>query len=501
MISSAAVVTDRQKLEVVMKATCLIALVCLSAAAWAQPPAVEWSVLTGGPGDDGWFEVRQTAQGDYILGGAKTVDSASGEMDWWLMKLSATGTSLWDHTYGTASPDVSLSLAETSASGYLLCGYGNGMFENAITMTTNATGDSIGGRIYDGIGMNGFTSVKRTTDGGYILSGFKGTSANARDFWLFKLNSAGDSVWSHTYGGPDDEWCGDVVQTADGGYALAGETHSYGAGNYDAWLVRTDALGGVLWDRSYGGAQHDGATQLLPTADGGFILAGESASFNGHNGNMDFWLLKVNANGDSVWSHTYDKSVSDGCHAFCAAPGGGYLLVGGADAVDTLAHTEAWLVRTNENGDSLWSVAYPGYQHAEIWSVQSTADGGYILSGEMDTPEDTLDDAWALKLAPDLTAQVSPQEHGQPERFVLSQNYPNPFNPSTTIPFTISQTTTVTVQVFNVQGRIVETLAHEVMSAGEHRLVFDGAERPSGLYFTRVTAGGVTQTAKMILLK
>jgi hypothetical protein len=140
-------------------------------------------------------------------------------------------------------------------------------------------------------------SVVATGDGGYALVGMKSYSDgfSGSDGWLIKTDSSGNELWNRTYVGPESEAFLSVVQASDGGYVLAGDTSSYGAGSDDSWLVKTDANGNELWNQTYGGPDGDGAYSLVKTPDGGYALVGSTHSFGA--GNQDFWLIKTNEYG------------------------------------------------------------------------------------------------------------------------------------------------------------------------------------------------------------
>ena len=161
-----------------------------------------------------------------------------------------------------------------------------------------------------------------------------------------------DSLWSRTFGGGNNEQCYSIIHTADGGYALAGYTESYGAGSYDMWLVKTDADGESLWSRTFGGARNDRCYSIIQTADGGFALAGGTLSFGA--GDYDMWLVKTDSDGDSLWSRTFGGRNTDWCFSMIQTADGGYLLAGYTYSFDAV-RSDMWLVKTDADGDFLWS--------------------------------------------------------------------------------------------------------------------------------------------------
>jgi len=155
-------------------------------------------------------------------------------------------------------------------------------------------------RTYGGTHNDYAFSVVQTPDGGYAIAGYTNSfGPDSPDFWLVKTDEYGDPEWSKIYGGPSGEKAYCVVQTADGGYAIAGRTRSFGSGKCDIWLVKTDEFGNHLWNQTYGGPEDDIAREIIETSDGGYAMAGETSSF-GH-GSRDFWLVKT----DILWTSRF----------------------------------------------------------------------------------------------------------------------------------------------------------------------------------------------------
>jgi hypothetical protein len=150
---------------------------------------------------------------------------------------------------------------------------------------------------YGGIHADVAHSLVKTSDGGYALSGYIQSSGvyESRDFWLVKTDSEGNMMWNKTYGGKDWDTAHSLVETSDGGYAIAGYTGSFGAGEYDFWLVKTDLFGNMEWNQTYGGTDWDVAHSLVETSDGGYVIAGNTESFGA--GEDDFWLVKTDEYG------------------------------------------------------------------------------------------------------------------------------------------------------------------------------------------------------------
>ncbi|MBU1707410.1 hypothetical protein KKB28_05800, partial [bacterium] len=265
--------------------------------------SAQWTRVFGTPYNEMCFSVQQTFDNSYVLGGYSYYELFASDM--WLIKMNANGDSLWGRSYrGVFDENICYAVEQTTDTGYILAGctgYSDGEEWNVLLVKTDSSGNSIWTREYL-IGYSSLcNSVQQTSDGGYILAGYAHIiiNTNYAKVLLMKTDEDGDSLWSHVYGGDRFNVSYSVAQTSDGGYILAGYTNSYGSGYTDFWLMKTDENGDSSWSRTYGGAHADACFSLQQTSDGGYILAGSTSSFG--NGDTDFWLVRTNANGDSLW--------------------------------------------------------------------------------------------------------------------------------------------------------------------------------------------------------
>ena len=153
-------------------------------------------------------------------------------------------------------------------------------------------------KTYGGTGYDAAYSIQQTEDGGYIVAGETDSfGAGGRDAWIMKLDGSGSVTWQKTYGGTGFDYVGSIQQTGDGGYIVTGETDSFSAGGRDAWIMKLDGSGNVTWQKTYGGTDYDYGYSIQQTGDGGYVVAGGTASFNA--GNDDIWLIKLDGNGST----------------------------------------------------------------------------------------------------------------------------------------------------------------------------------------------------------
>ncbi len=368
----------------------LLLLLAIVTQTWAQAPDTLWTKAYGGATDDWGYDIIQAADGNFVISGAtKSYGTNPTSGNAWILKIDGNGDTLWTKVYGgTGGEDVD-AIQQTSDGGYILAGYtntsgaGGGDF---YVLKLDSLGDLQWSRTYGGASHEEARAVQQTSDGGYIIVGYTRSFGvgvpNYENFYIVKTNSAGDTLWTRTYGGANGETAYGVVdQMGDGGYMVAGYTGSYGAGSTDAWLLRLNASGDTLWTRTYGGPSGDGAYWLTRTGDGGYVLGGTSASFT--PGINDLYLVKVDSAGTQQWSRHYGGTDHDQGFSVQQTYDGGYILAGITKSFGPGIPTNNnyFIVKTNAAGDSLWSKVLGGASNEVANAVRQVDDGGYIVAG------------------------------------------------------------------------------------------------------------------------
>ena len=226
-------------------------------------------------------------------------------------------------------------------------------------------------------------SVRQTHDGGFILAGSVDVSCASYiyDMYLVKTDQNGEELWSNTFGGAGDELAYSVVEAHDGGYIIIGETDSIGAGNSDVYMIKTDKVGNEVWSRTFGGTDWDFAYHIEETDDGGYIIVGNTYSFGA--GSIDFYLIKTDKDGNELWSRAYGTSTLDLAMEGHQTDDGGYIIVGQTEVDWVSTDYDVYLVKTDENGNELWSRSYGAANDESGQSVHQTTDGGYIIAGDI----------------------------------------------------------------------------------------------------------------------
>ena len=294
----------------------------------------------------------------------------------------SNGIEQWNRTYGGPYIDWDCSVQQTSDGGYIICGitnsFGNGDFDIWL-IKTNSSGDSLWSKTFGGADHDLGYSVQQTTDGGYIIVGNTESYGNGdTDVWLIKTDSSGDSIWSKTFGGADDDLGYSVQQTIDGGYIITGSTWSFSNGDNNLYMIKTDDNGDSLWTKTFGEQYEDLGYSIKQTTDAGYIVAGITVSsfIGGH----DLYIIKTDENGDSLWTKTFGGADYDLGYSVQQTIDGGYIIAGSTESYGN-GGFDVWLIKTDSSGDSLWTKTFGGAHNDKGYSVQQTIDGGYIICG------------------------------------------------------------------------------------------------------------------------
>jgi len=341
----------------------------------------------GGFATDNGNCVRQTSDGGYILSG-NTISFGAGTYDFYLIKTDGNGDTLWTRTFGGANEDRSSAVRQTADGGYVLVGFSQSFgstSRNVYLIRTDPNGDTLWTRTYGGSSLEEGSSIEQTTDGGFIILGTTGSfGAGANDIYLIKTDLNGDTLWTRALGGTMNEYAESIAQTTDGGYAIFGYTQSFGVNDFDLYLIKTDSAGFPAWSKTYGGYLTDQARSGQQTADGGYILGGFTESFG--SGINDVYLVRTDANGDTLWTRAYGGSANELGLSVQQTSDSGFCIVGYTTSFNST--TAGYFVKTDAAGDTLWTKTYDGPQSDAGYSVSETADGGYIILGQSNPTPD-----------------------------------------------------------------------------------------------------------------
>ena len=246
--------------------------------------------------------------------------------------------------------------------------------------TAQAQIDTLWTRTYDNQPYDEFKQLLALPDGGFLVAGRAldpvPNNSDSRP-WLIRTDADGNPLWNRTYG-TGDEFCNAIAATPDGGFAFVGSKWNPDDSWYDGWLVRLDANGDGLWSRIYGGTYSDQLYSLVLTSDGGFVLAGNTMSQG--NGATDFWVIRTDESGNVIWEYTFGGDWYDRCESICAVVDGGFLLTGDTPGAD--GYYDVWLIKINAQGVLQWERFFSDHTCDLGYSVQMTGDDGILVVGE-----------------------------------------------------------------------------------------------------------------------
>ncbi len=332
---------------------------------------IQWQNTIGGSKNDYLLSVEQTTDGGYILGGwsesnisGDKTENCFSAYDFWIVKVDWLGNIQWQNTIGGSGDDYFSTISQTSDGGYILGGSSmSGIF---------------GDKTENCIGSN--------------------------DFWILKTDSLGNILWQNTIGGSNFDRMITIHQTNDGGYILGGSSRSSISGDktenclspglYDYWILKLDAAGNIQWQNTIGGSSDDGLYTIIPTNDGGYVLGGYSRSSISSDkvencfGITDYWLVKIDSAGNIQWQNTIGGSGVDELTSIMQTTDGGYILGGeshsnisGDKTENCIGSYDYWIIKTDGTGNIQWQNTIGGNGGDKLKSIGQTTDGGYILGG------------------------------------------------------------------------------------------------------------------------
>ncbi len=450
----------------------------------------------GGTEYDQASSACQTTDGGYIIVG-ETESFGNGVDVVYLVKTDSLGDTVWTNCYGGILSDIGTSVMQTSDGGYIISGWTASFaryWEKVYLARTDSLGDTMWTRHFGGDVMNarGF-SVSQTLDSGFIVVGWHTDSfgINGCDAYLIKTDQLGDTIWTKKYGGSIWEEGFSVKQTLDGGYAIAGRTSSFGAGGMDVYLIKTDTNGDTLWTRAYGGIGNDKAFSIAQTTDGGYIIAGWTNSFG--SGNADVYLVKTDSIGDTLWTKTYGGTEYDRGFSVCQTTDGGYAIAGetnsfGADLYDV------YIIRTDSFGDSLWTCLYGGSSADAGRSIDQTSDGGFVIAGFTVSYGAGLTDVYLIKTDSlgNLGIEEEKKDLKSPKPDAKLIYHPNPFTTFTNCHLReIKAGEVFVLEIVDASGRLVKTVSLTMKTSKF------GIDLSAGVYFIKLDGIPVGKVVKI----
>ena len=387
-----------------------------------------WVQNFGGSGDDTPRSIIQTSDGGFaVLGFTNSTDGdltnkSLNVNDYWLLKLDAEGNMQWQKTYGGSGDDRGQKIIQTSNGGYAITGFaqsadGDGSnnegFHDNWVLRLDASGNILWEKSFGFSGHDHSYDIVETPDGGLFFSGFLDiTSSNGEggtsifsgltrhgvgEFWGTRLDADGNIMWRKFFGGTNNDRSFGVINAYDGGFILVGASESNdfdisnSKGSYDFWVVKVDKNGNFEWDRSFGGTGIDQAQDIAKTADGNYVLVGNTFSadtqVSQNYGESDIWLVKMSDTGEFIWQQNYGGSGFDDAHSVSLTANGGFIIAGNSRSADkdiseNQGENDFWMLTTDENGQILKEFSIGGTNLDFAYDAIESNDGSILLVGE-----------------------------------------------------------------------------------------------------------------------
>ncbi|MBI4648318.1 MAG: T9SS type A sorting domain-containing protein [Bacteroidia bacterium] len=429
----------------------------------------------GGPSSDEGYSVQQTNDNGYIIVGTTMSFGIGGDI--YLIKTDENGDNLWTKTYGENYYDIGYSIQQTVDGGYIIGGfkgvfdpYSDGLGDIFIiktdslgnTLWTKTWGDSLGDYAY---------SIKQTLDKGYIVTGVNNAiiiSGGNPTAYLTKLDSSGNILWTKTY----DYSAGfSVLQTYDGGYILTGT-------NNKVYLIRTNSIGDSIWTKTINSNLFYGrGYSIIQAIDSNFVITGQIYEPGGEN---ELFLCKVDINGNVIWSKSYGGSNYEWGRSVYQCNDNGYIIVGTTHSFGNSA-SSIWILRTDENGDTLWTKTYGNISDNEGYSGQQCDDKGFVLTG-YSYYNNVSREIVLIKTDSLGNTQTIISENEELYDIPSITISPNPFVDYTIIkyklPFYLSQGEIV---IYNIQGYVIYRYKIKSVKKGQIKITND--KLIPGIYF------------------
>lgn len=477
----------------------LVILFMLGFAAQAQTP-IKFRKVLGDDDIDYGYSAQQTLDSGYILVGSTATFSNSSDM--YAIKTDSMGIPRMNKTFGGINIEKGLSIRQTSDKGYIMLGYTNSFGAGGYDMylvKVDSGFNTQWEKTYGGADWDFGNCVKQTNDGGYILCGSTYSYGNGfQDYYLVKTNSTGDTIWTKTFGGAYDDIAKSVVQTADGGYLLTGVSNSMSDTLGNFYTIRTNSLGDTLWTNVYGGAQADAGNSLIESLSGDVYIAGERT----YSGDTDGTIERLSASGAYVSDYRFPAGSSyDNFNYISQTADGKLALAGTTNSLGPNGDVLEVILRADY---SFFSSTTFGYLETDKgFSIEPTADKGFIICGHTTSFHNGLEDIYLIKTDSMGMAGFTGSEsfymvgindfqNANNNQFVL---FPNPANNNATLVFTDAEFVEKSLLIIaDLQGRIV--LQQELSGSNEDLALENLA---NGLYTITVKNERFSSSKKLII--
>jgi hypothetical protein len=351
--------------------------------------SADWETTYGynEPSYDKAYSAQRTSDGGHIIVGTTNdlyFSQAGDVTDVYLVKTDEDGNETWSNTFGEADIyEHASEIKQTSDGGYIIVGRTTSVDPNVYLIKTDASGTKEAGwpKIFGSDEVDEGESVLQTADGGYLVAGHTSAGGDP-NIYLIKTDASGNEVWSKSFGGVGTDKALAINYADNDSYIITGQTEISSADHSDVILMKIRDNGVFIWQQTFGGNGTDVGESVMQTADGGYIIAGEKGIYNAQDGKYrsDVYLIKTDPNGVEIWSKTFGGSGDDRAYSVRQTMDGGYI-VGGYSSSFNAASQNAYLIKTDPDGNLLWQNTFGGNQWEQACSAEELDDGSYMVAG------------------------------------------------------------------------------------------------------------------------
>ena len=390
---------------------------------------LDFTTTMGGSKNDVYKSIANTTDGGYVvLGYTQSKDGdistkLTEDFDFWVLKFSADNTLLWSKTFGGSKDDRGEDIITTKDGGFALLGYSqstdNDVTSNAGSkdfwvLKLTSSGTLSWQKNFGFLGSDYGTTLLETNDNGYLITGVLDVTAsngqgNSRstqkhaggNIWAINLNNSGDLEWSKYYGGSSTDIPLGVVKTIDNGFIIAGSSDSAdrditnNKGGYDFWILKIEANGTVVWGKNFGGSEIDEASAITQTNDGNFIVVGDTRSSNkdvsNNNGAADLWMLKISQEGILIWEKTFGGTSFDVGRSISRTQDNGFIISGSSRSLDAnfnnQGQNDALIIKVDSEGNIVWQETVGGREIDFLYDAVELNNKTVIAVGESNSED------------------------------------------------------------------------------------------------------------------
>ncbi len=480
---------------------CVFALwLVLFSQGFAQAPDTLWSRTFGGPLHDYGFCIQALPDGGFAIAGFLDDTFTNPESNGCLIRTDSNGVLIWEQVFGGEGADEIYSVEPTVDGGFILAGwtesYGSGD-KDAWLLKTDPDGTLDWSQLYGGTEDDIFNYAIPTMDSGYILVGYTNSSAaGAEDILIIKTDSEGQEEWTNVFGGPHRDEAKHVQQTVDGGYIVTGWSCSEETGILNVFLLKMDTDGQSEWTTAYDDDDNVAiGNYIQQTSDGGYIVVGDTWVSN-----FEVFIMKTDSDGNIRWNNLYGAELFDLGNCIRETPDGGYIIAG-SYSINNETDMDLWLLKIDADGEEVWSRIVTGNRNERAESFDFTPDGGIIAAGYTESFGPGDNDIWLVRFGADIS-RTDEFISTIPQFVVIGDIYPNPFNSSTSVTIGLPAPSFLSIRVYNLLGQEICVVMNTEFPAGQHRFPFHANDLASGVYFIQATVpGGWSSVQKVQLLR